>query len=369
VDAGNTFWFYSTAFCSLLYYHRRKDIYFLIAMISCAVALSFKLSWFSILPLLYVLIRLKKGAGYWLFSLSGIFLFFILANGGRYTAGNFILTLNNVMNDNINVIEQHAKYLNPLVYVFELMAGLGLPVFFLSAYGAVRIFTKEKDPNNFSQGEFLVFIATPIFLHFLSICLLDIPFTRQILPMIPAAVLIAAYGVTEIGLLKLFLHRNIRYVLFVFILLYQLIYVASNEYYFVFDTRKTAGEWLEKNVSKAVEVTTTRFVIIPYLNNNYRTADNFESPYIILHEANYFRYIRSAFNPVKDYPTWEETFHGKYADFLNIQKLFRGELPYILAKKFEVKAVTPEMILYKGLWGSYHTYIGDLLIYKKIDGY
>ena len=369
VDAGNTFWFYTTAYCCLLYYRRNKGMYFLLAVISSACALAFKLSWFSVLPVLYVLIRLKKGVRHYLLFISGIFLIFILANGGRYTLDNFSLTVKNVLHDNISIIEKHNKYLNPFVYLFELIAGLGFPVFLLSIYGAGRFFKRGTDLKNFFKREPFALITAPMLLYFISISFLDIPFSRQILPVVPAVVLIAAYGFTEITESKPFLRRNITHLLFFLILFYQLIYVGSSEYYFASDTREEAGVWIKNNIPASQEVTSTPYVIIPYLKKEYKTVDTFESPYIILHEAYYYRFIRSCLNPFKEYPEWKEIYHAPYEHFLNIQRLFKGDMHYQLVKKFEVKVVTPEMIFYKRFWGTYPQFIGDLLIYKKTKGF
>ena len=367
VDAGNTFWFYTTAFCCLLYFRRGKGIYLLLAVISSACALAFKLSWFSILPVLYVLIRLKKGVRHYLLFLFGISIIFIMANGGRYTLDNFSLTLNNVLHDNISIIKKHNKYLNPFVYLLELISGLGFPVFLLSVYGAVRFFTRGTGLKDFLKGEIFALITAPVLLYFISISFLDIPFSRQILPVVPAVVLVAAYGFTEITESKLFRRRNVNYVFFFSILFYQLIYVGAGEYYFVSDTREKAGVWIKNNIPTSQEVTSTPYVIIPYLNKQYKTVETFESPYIILHEAYYYRFVRSCLNPCKGYPEWEEIYHAPYEHFQNIQRLFKGDLHYRLVKKFEVKAVTPEMAFYKRFWGTYPQFIGDLLIYKKVD--
>jgi hypothetical protein len=367
VDAGNTFWFYSTVFCCLLYCRRREEIYFLLAVISSACALAFKLSWVSILPVFYVLIRLKKGVRHYLLFISGISLFFIMANGGRYDLDNFSLTLKNVLHDNISIVAKHNKYLNPLVYLLELIIGLGFPVFLLSLHGARRLFISKTDHNHFFKGEIFALITAPVLLYFVSVSFLDIPFARQILPMVPAVILLAAYGFTEITGSKPFRRRNFSYLLFFLILLYQLISVGSSEYYFISDTREAAGAWIKNNISTNEEVTATPYVIVPYLKK-YKIEDSFESRYIILHEAYYYRFIRIVINPFKEYPDWKEIYHGSYDHFVNIQRLFRGDLHYELVKKFEVKAVTPEMIVYKRFWGTYPQFIGDLLIYKKTEG-
>ena len=367
VDAGNTFWFYATLLSCLLYLRKKAGIYLLLALLSAGFALAFKLAWYALLPLLYVLFKVKKKAAYWFFSLFVVFLVFFIANGGRYTLDNFNLTLGNVLHDNISVIKKHDKYLNPLVYFVELFAGIGGPFFLLLLYGSIRILKKEVDFKKMIGENVFPLITMPLLLYFISISFLDIPFPRQILPLVPAAVLLASYGFTEIRKTNLFSGRKIKpYSFLIVLFLYQAIYIGSNEYYFVFDTRETAKTWIKKNIPYAREITISPYVIIPELYDRYQLVDSFNSPYVILHESYYYRYIGSILNPYKEYPAWNEIYHGTYEHYLNIQKLFKGNPQYRLVKKFEVKCITPEMIFYKRLWGSYYIINGNVLIYKKV---
>lgn len=89
------------------------------------------------------------------------------------------------------------------------------------------------------------------------------------------------------------------------------------------------------------------------------------SDFLVLHEACYRRYIRNEISPFTRYPSWDEIPHAKKKNFDRIKDLFKHRLGYKLLKKFEVRGLTPELILYKRLWGTYASFIGDTLVYSR----
>ena len=245
---------------------------------------------------------------------------------------------------------------------------MGLPIFILLLYGAIRLSKHLVYFKNIFYNHSFAIVALPILLHLISICFLDTTFSRHILPAIPLFVIISAYGLREIKKSKIFCNNKVKFsFIFLVIFAYQLIYVSSIEYYFLFETRESATHWIKKNIPPGTEFTTARFVNIPLLKKNYQTTADFNSPYLILHETYYYRYLRSRLNPFEKYPTWDKVYHGSYDYFIKIQELFKGQLNYKLIKKFRIKSLTPEMSLYKKFLGTYPLFIGDTLIYKRID--
>jgi len=221
-------------------------------------------------------------------------------------------------------------------------------------------------------------VILPILLHYVILCFVSIPFPRypfprHLLPAIPLFVLVATYGVApwaeriQSAGKKGFLRKAVA-----FFMVYQLIFVGQIEYYFVFDTFTAAEKWIAANIPPSTKIAAfcweRKDLQIP--NDAKRLSPGSSKRQVLfLCESSFVRYQRSAINLFKKFPAWEETYHGKYFQYIFIQALFRGRLPYVLVKKFEMRTVTPEMFLFKKIWGSFPLFvgkIGDVLIYEKL---
>lgn len=359
VDVSTIFWMYAVMYFSLLYCRRGRNIDLVLAVVSAAMALAFKLSFLALIPIIYVLFKKKIRPISSLLIAGGMFGVFMLANGGRYSLTTFFLILENARNDNVNVILEHNNWLNPFSYFIGLPPALGLASFVLLLAG-IFFLIKRRDQKVFYGDLFFILIA-PLAVHGISICFLDIPFSRHFLPLIPFFVMVAAYGLHEIR--KYVAGRRFSF-LMAFIVLYQLIYVAGTEYYFVFDTRQDAIRWIRETVPPGESVRMGGAKRFPELAR-YNTKMDYDSNYLVLHETMYYRYIRSELSPFKSFPDWEEIYHPDRLAFVQIRKIFKEELPFDLVKRFPVRAITPENFLYKKFWGTYPLFIGDTLIYQK----
>lgn len=359
VDISTIFWIYATMYFSLLYGRRNKNVYLVLAIISVGMALAFKLSFLALIPMLYVLSKKRIKLIHWLLVLGGIFIIFMAANGGHYTLTNFILTLENVRSDNVNVILKHNNWENPLVYLIGLPSALGLASFVTLLTG-IFFLNKKRDWKIFHDDSFFILVL-PLTLHGISICFLDIPFSRHFLPLVPFLVMIAAYGLHEIQ--EYLSGRRFSFLL-AFILLYQLVYVAGTEYYYIFDTREAAVRWIKETIPEGETIRMKRRERFPELAQ-YNMDKGYDSNYLVLHESYYYRYLRSELCPFKPFPDWEEVYHGNPISFVQIQKIFKGKSSFNLIKEFPVRCITPENYLYKKFWGTYPLFIGDTLIYQK----
>jgi hypothetical protein len=152
--------------------------------------------------------------------------------------------------------------------------------------------------------------------------------------------------------------------LLVAVLVYQAIYVGSIEHYYLDDTRDAAWAWISRNIPAGAEVAATPYTEMPLLSERYRVTDTFDtSPYVVLHEAYYYRYRRSVITPETDFPSEEQVYHGTRGDLESIQRLLKGDPGHVLLKAFPVRAITPELYLYKRAFGTYPLFVGDVLIF------
>ena len=243
-----------------------------------------------------------------------------------------------------------------------------MPIFLLALYGIFRFLNKKIDFRDIVKNDVFYIVILPLMCYTISICFCGTSFSRHLLPIIPFLTIMSAFGLMEVRKLKTVSSRKTKFrniVLLIFV--YQLVYVVSTEYYFMFDTRETAYRWVENNIPEGKKITVTPYVRMPLLGKKYNVSDNFDSRFLILHEAYFYRYIRSELNPFKQYPDWDEIYHGDFNHFIAIQKLFKGQLNYKLLKKFEVKCYMPEMYFYKKFLGTYPLFIGDTLIYGQVE--
>ena len=359
VDVSATFWLYATIYSSLRYVRTNKIFYQCLAVLAAGTCLAFKLCVLAVIPIFYILIKKRLKFIHWALILGGLVIVFVAASGGRYTFGNLLLTIENVHHDNLNVILKNNKMWNPFIYFVELLPGLGLASFILLSSGI--FFLRKKLSGKMFNNDLFFILILPICSFGILICCLDVPFPRHSLPLIPALVMVAAYGLGEFN--KKITHSWFLLIL-VSVILYQLVYVAAVEYYYVFDTRESAEQWIKRNIPRHQTIKLMgHFAIMPYLTEYKKSHD--DPDLLVMHETSYFRYLRSEVCPFRQYPDLREVYHGRRAHLSSIQRIFKGESPFKLIKRFPVRYITPESYLYKKIWGTYQFFIGDTLILQS----
>ena len=169
--------------------------------------------------------------------------------------------------------------------------------------------------------------------------------------------MLAGHGFVRLKRLK-------RFVFFLTIA-YLIVAVFSTEYYYTFDTRQDAGAWLRKNVGNEKLIGVSWYAVVP---PEYKTEafTGGNARYLVLHESYYRRFIRNFSSPFEN-PAVNTTIPNRPVnDAEFVHKLFGGELPYKLVKKFEAKPVTIEARILKSLGvGYYLDSVGDILVYEK----
>lgn len=365
-DVGTTFWIYLLMYCLLIYVQSRRVPYLIFAFFAIGIALALKLSLIVLIPLIYIFVQEKWGWKKTVIALFALFAIFFFANGGKYTLVNFLLTLNNVSDDNLYV-RHFNKFLNIYSYLLILVTSFGLPIFILSCLGIKRAIQENSKLNSKMSRDIFFILLLPLIVHFISICFIAYPGGRHILPVIPFMAVTAAYGFMSIAKHKVFSRRRGVVFLISGFIVYQLIFVCSSEYNFWFDTRPQAHQWIKENIPKDETIAVFVYTYMPSLERDYRVVDLFHAKYVVIHEAYYKRYIRNILNPKTDYPPWEEVFHPDPIGFKFCQELFKGKLPYKLVKRFDTTNLTPEMILFKNFYGTpVEDGPGDILIYKWV---
>jgi len=358
VDAGTVFFTYAAMYCSLLFMRRNRNIFLISALVLAAIGLAFKLSLYILIPLLYIMWKRRLRPLIWIGCFALICAVFAAANGGHYTWHNFILTMQNVQNDNISVITKYNKLWNPLIYFVGTIPALGFIGFATFLTGAFLLFKQKK--NILTPDIFFIFIL-PLSVYGVSICCLSDPFTRHVLPFIVLFAIVAAYGLEKIQ--HVIPARRFTFLVSV-IVFYQMLYVINFQYYYIFDTRASAQECIKEHVPKGKTIYLMRHAQMADLGQ-YTLVKDYRAEYLVMNEADYFRYKRSVFCPFKEYPDWDEVYHGKKEDFKEIQNTLQGKSSYRLIAQFPVRFITPENFIYKRILGTYTEEIGDTRIYQR----
>jgi len=274
-----------------------------------------------------------------------------------------------ILNDNVNV-RDHNEWLNPFIFIFQLVPAVGLFSFILFVVGLCSKpqlrFTGHHE-KKLNKGLMMILIL-PFLFYSLALITLDTPFSRHLLPIIPLVCLLAAHGLGKMSEALLTKGRvKVFALLCVSLLTYQLAYTYSVQYYFDHDPRVSAQKWIKKNIPKGTSLATSKYMALPRGYHHVHYTKNFidNVDYLVLHESYYYRYLRSELNPLRAAQDIEEVYRGKKENLENVTLLFEGKLPFKKVKSFEVKAFTPELLLYKKILGTFPQFLGDVLIYKR----
>jgi len=414
-DIMVTFWIYAALYTSLLFMKRGNPYYLLLSSIFTGFSLRTKYMFITLLPLVYFFVKSREKAFYSILIATGVVAGFSIINGFAYTYMNFYDYLSVFFFSNEPATMAYGAQQNILssgtVYLASLVPGIGLPVFFLAIYGIYKSYPRLdklqipkwktiliiilcvlwlwfmqglpkllilwgvlcaflwiKYREYLQKNEWLVLVV-PIVMHFTSVCSLGFLGIRHILPELPFLAMLAAYGFSQI--------KKHATPILALIVVYQIISVASIEYYFISDTRGPVGEWLVAEVRLNETIAVSPYSEVPrglktvWLteNNLYNTPLNQkglnESRFLVLHERYYYRCFRSSHSPLGD-PDPRNLFHANPATCQFIQSLFRGNEPYVRVNKAEVEPIVPEMVLYKMWIGTYPDWVGDTVVYRKV---
>ena len=362
---SSTFWIYA-AFMGCLSFQETREIPFLfIACISAAAAIAVKFGFITLIPLFYLLWKERHRwpgiAGLSLFVFS-----FLIWNGNQtpFRQINSITKL--LLSDNF-MMREHHRWLNPFVYGFDLIPGLGLPIFVFAGIGLAALIKQGfYNPKRSSKNRVrLICLELPLFYYAAVLCGMTLPFARHILPLLPYLAMVAAYGFMWTVKKRLF--RRWAMLLFVFVFAYQAFCVGWNEKRFVLDPFFLARAWVMDHTAENEKV----WFAIPNfyaqafppkkLAGSYATAD-----YLLVSERMTMSFRRSSLTPLTNHPALSEGYHLKLLkDPLFLRDVYEGRNGFKPAAFFGSSEIFPEFWLYKRLFGSYVWRTGDWIIYRR----
>lgn len=428
-DIAHIFWYYTSIFLLLIRYRPNtsdhyintvldkniasilsflKKYYTPLVSLSLSMALAIR---FDPIPLVMMLlfffstnlinrkstISLKKELYQLTKILALTLFFFLIMHINVYSLQDLAKATHKLVEDNTvpYFLDQDLIY-KLLLYPLIIAAGTSLPVFLLFMFGFfTAVFTKGT--GHYEKRAYF-FFAVALFLSFL-ILYFGPPITvRRAIIFLPFVAITAPSGLINLHQRKIKAANIYVYA----ILFYTLLLTLISQYYFTADTRFQAEGFLKKNSGDKIilyseyaysqsmpmgilldsEATHGNTVILTaknpdpiqvteYINRMVSTVNEtgkMEMDILVLHENYYGRYWKSVSSPFKNPPQCcEEVSRCKAKEIcLREQALLSNQTNFKLVKKIEVKHPFPERLIFKKLFGTYETFLGDTLIFEKI---
>jgi hypothetical protein len=254
---------------------------------------------------------------------------------------------------------------NPLLYLAAAIGGSCLLVVCAAAGGLARLFVQ---PHLRRPCTLVPLVAMP------GACLLlywsgDVTLVRRALLFFPFMVICAALGIAWLP------NRRIRVAAAVVTLVYGGALTAFSQYAFLNETRDRAADFLIDHVPPGTRPTVlyTRYFTPPrgvrhdistmHRGRRRTLQDYHDVDYIVMHETYYGRYAKSFTTPFRTPERVEQVYHGDEKVFPVMRAILSGESDFVLLKEIKVRHPFPERLVFKALFGTYESFVGDVRIY------
>lgn len=299
-----------------------------------------------------------------LLLLAGSIFFIFLAHGFDFSFDHLAYSFEIASGLNKNAVAQDQHLLHNLItYPMGFIAGIGLVVFGLAVYGKTQLFGR-KGANifgNLHQRQaiwlWLIFLA----IEFLTRWLLDTTFIRRANFVMPFLSLVGAVGFYQ---LTASLPPGLRKGFWWAAVLYTLGLAASSQANFWDDTRYRARQQVQE-IAAGKSTLYSGYAWIPGMPGD-RNQQPSEPDIWVIHESFYGRVWKYFTTPFKVPACCEEVYNCPPEEVCRrYQALLKGELDYELVGFYPTREFFPERLLFKHLFGTYETFLGDLRIYRK----
>lgn len=364
-DSAATFWFAAALASAYTALERGSRRAFLLSAVSTGAAAAMRFQLMSLIPLVWWVARSGRRVRDGLLLAITVSVSFLLFNGLAFDPPATLLRFWHLALRGEPNLERLSL---PLVYLWVILVGVGLPVFLLAGYGVLRfarvkrgalrgwrdLVTDNQIPICLAAlGAFLQLVSAMAWAH------------RHAVVLIPFVAMLAAYGFTQLP------HRVLGRLparvtaggLLALVGLYLAVQVASVQAYFVDDPLEKAGRWLRARVPPGELLSTSAAPVPP----EYPTTAEWKANYLVLSARGYRRYLFKNFLPSRltgRFPGVEEVWGGNPKDARRIYELFTGQLPYRLVKKIRLRFYTPELLLTEALWYP-PPHVDEALIYER----
>jgi|GEM_PF-1382456 len=383
-DIAHAFWFYlSLSLIFLLYIAvidaggtalTEKRWLIIFTTLSVAMGLSFR---FDPVPLLFFMgsislltvrkkISLRDSLYLIFFSIVMICGFFSLSVGFNYNIKDFLLSKLVLNLHSFNVIPRDNHLLhNPLLYFFAVLSGTSIPV--VIAFGASFLFFHLRESNHHLR-RFNFFSLSFLAVSFILLWVGDCTFVRRANIFLPYIAMMSSYGLMHFMRADVLpKRRTVKKLIVSSVMLYTITLTLLSQAHFLRDTRYKASDYIKQHFISNDVIAYSLYAKTKSMPEGIPLeAFNPSVQTVVLHETYYGRYWKYFTTPFKIPKCCDEVFHCTYDNCILIQHLFSDDTDYRLLKRFEVTHPFPERVIFKYLFGTYETFLGDVLIYRKI---
>lgn len=153
-------------------------------------------------------------------------------------------------------------------FIFDFENAMGLPLLLICSIGLIYLIykTAKRDENELSKSKYIILLLSWVIPYYIIIGSWSTTSMRYIIPIIPILTIFGGKFMYDMIISRIGFKRISIYAVFCIILIYSFGYSFAADDMFVNDTRYTAGEWIEKNVStnSTIEVYAYSYYLPPF---------------------------------------------------------------------------------------------------------
>lgn len=288
-----------------------------------------------------------------------VLLCFPIIHGFAFSWEDFVYSFQVAQSFNQNAIPQDNHWLhNPILYLFALMGGTSIWVLLGSVLGSVVLLGQAS--NTFKISPLWIFLFLFVSMEFAIRWFLDTPFIRRANIFLPFVAITTAWYIME----KLSLQNTKKLAVIGLILLYTLGIAFYGQSNFWQDTRYEALP-LIKELGEHNKVYYSTYAKTPGMPEPTVTTPQ-EADILVVHETYYGRYWKYFTTPFKIPNCCDQVYNCANEERCTFyQELLSNTSTFELLETFPTQHPFPERRLFKRLFGTYETFLGDIKIYKQ----
>lgn len=375
-ENAHVFWFWSAVFLLVLFYQGKIGFGAKVVLGVCiGMAVSFKHD--PAPALAFLVLLFAKPETSWktklqdLFCVAGVALTALVVSWGTLDVNAYTDSVEAMWKRNQDTVKEgHHLLLNPVLYLSAVVAGTSLPAFAAAIAGLLRGFGSKAGgawPERRTLAVLLLAPAIFAVIYWLG----DATFIRRASVFIP---FVALFGGAWLAQLE---SRRLRIVLPLFCVVYTFGLTGFSQIHFQNESRYMARSYLNENhdVPRDGVIAYTRYAsaVVRGYDNAVRMRDQDwlqpeaydQVSMVVLHETLYGRYAKYFTTPFQTPTSCKRVYHCNSSQMRFIQDVISERGPFRLLKRFDVVHPFPERRLFKALYGTYETFLGDLLIYTN----
>jgi hypothetical protein len=289
---------------------------------------------------------------------------------GSLDVGSYLSSFRATKARNFDVIkDDHHLLYNPLLYLAAVTAGTSIPMVVSAALGLVRLL---KDRRHHRALKAVVTLSASIF--FLLYWAGDSTHVRRASVFVPLCAILAGFFLSQV-----WSRGRLARLAAAGVVAYTTLLSALSQYQFVNDTRYRAQAYLDGAFGHSPEVAIAYSRYSDPAVRHFPNKASMTEPVtldpsayqriglVVLHETFYGRYAKFFATPFRTPRSCDQVYHCDPVAMPITQDILFGRSPFVLIRSVDVTHPLPERVLFKRLFGTFETFLGDVRIYARPD--